>query len=71
LKADDRCDGRFAVDPERVRADEVELAQARLKVTDGLAAVSLGEWQGPIYRSTGMDDHPLIVGEVVVVIYRI
>ena len=71
LKACDRGDGRLAVGPERVRGDQVELDQARLQVAYSFAAVTFSEGERPIGRSTGMNGHPLIVGEEMVVICRI
>jgi hypothetical protein len=42
-----------------------------LEVADSFAAVTFGERERPIGRSTGMNGHPLIVGEEVAVIRRI
>jgi hypothetical protein len=71
LKTRNRCDRGLAVNSKRIRSDEVQLAQTSLKVTDRFATVAFSERECPIGRDTGMDDHPLIVGEAVVVIRRI
>ena len=71
MKAGDGGSRRLSVNPKWVGRNEVEFAQASLKVADSFAAVTFGERERPIGRSTGMNGHPFIVREEVAVICRI